>query len=64
MATQPSPIAAIVSKDRRAADVMLGEFAHELMHTGLDVHGLIQWRGEGDAALVDLRSGQRYPLFQ
>ena len=64
MTTQAARIAALVGNDRRAADMMLGEFASDLIRAGRDVHGLIQWRGADDAALVDLRSGQRYPLFQ
>lgn len=63
--TEPAPrIAAIVGADRRAADILLGEFATGLMRAGRDVHGLIQWRGPEGAVLADLQGGRHYPLFQ
>jgi hypothetical protein len=61
------PNAAIVHAARRAAAVLLGEFATALIRAGRDVHGLIQRRpadGKSGAALVDLQGGARYPLFQ
>lgn len=59
--------AAIVDADRHAADLVLGEFASELIRSGRDVHGLIQCRiGEDKSRhfLIDLHSGKRFPLFQ
>lgn len=67
MSTPNSPIAAIVHADRRAADVLVGEFATALIHAGHDVHGLIQQRPADDktsTVLLDLHDGARYPLFQ
>lgn len=62
-----TPIAAIVSSDRRATDVLLEEFATSLIHAGYAVHGLIQCRpvdAKHGARLVDLHDGAHYPLFQ
>ncbi len=61
------PIAAIVTADRRAADVLVEEFATALIRAGRDVHGLIQQRPADDktsTVLLDLHDGARYPLFQ
>ena len=60
-------IAAIVHADRRVADVLVGEFATDLIRAGRDVHGLIQWRppeGKGGTVLIDLHDSSRHPLFQ
>ncbi|MDP1524606.1 MAG: DUF2478 domain-containing protein [Rhodocyclaceae bacterium] len=60
-------IAAIVSADRRAADVLVGEFSAALILAGHNVHGLIQQRTADDktgTVLLDLHDGTRYPLFQ
>jgi len=62
-----SHIAAIVHADRRAADVLLGEFAADLIRARHDVHGLIQRRppkGKGGTVLIDLHAGTHHPLFQ
>lgn len=61
-----TPIAAIVHADRRAADVLVGEFATDLIRAGRDVHGLIQWRptgGKPGSVLIDLKSGEHHRLF-
>ena len=60
-------IAAIVQADRRAADVLVAEFATALIRAGCKVHGLIQQRPADDktsTVLLDLHDGARYPLFQ
>ncbi len=62
-----TPIAAIVHADRRAADVLVGEFATALIRAGHAVHGLIQWRphdGKPGTVLIDLKSGEQHRLFQ
>ncbi len=67
MGAPNSPIAAIVTNDRRAADVLVGEFATALIRAGRNVHGLIQQRPADDktsTVLLDLHDGARYPLFQ
>ena len=66
-ATRNSPIAAIVHADRRAADVLVGAFAAELIAAGHAVHGLIQHRppgGKTGAMLIDLHDGTQHALFQ
>jgi len=60
-------IAAIVTADRRAADVLVGAFATALIRARREVHGLIQQRPADDktsTVLLDLHEGARYPLFQ
>jgi hypothetical protein len=60
-------IATIVHADRRAADVLVAEFATALIGAGRKVHGLIQQRPADDktsTVLLDLHDGACYPLFQ
>ncbi len=66
-AARYSPIAAIVHADRRAADILVGAFAAELIHAGHAVHGLVQHRppgGKTGAMLIDLHDGTQHALFQ
>jgi hypothetical protein len=67
MTTQSPYIAAIVPADRRAADLLVGAFAADLIAAGHTVHGLIQRlppEGKSGAMLIDLHDGAQHPLFQ
>jgi nucleoside-triphosphatase THEP1 len=64
---EATEFAAIVGADRRLADLLLADFTAHLRATGRAVHGLIQLRppsGKGGTVLLDLQTGERYPLFQ
>ena len=62
------PIAAIVSRQSGDADAVLLDFARHLQREGRQVHGLVQDFESCDTgcriALIDLASGDRYPITQ
>lgn len=61
------PIAAIVHGGRGTVDVLLADFAFSLAASGVRVHGLVQQAqgpGKAETMLVDVRTSERYPLFQ
>lgn len=66
-ATASPPIAAIVHGERGSVDALLADFAFSLARSGVRVRGLVQQSQGGSKAgtqLVDLLTGDRYPLFQ
>ncbi|MDY0072798.1 MAG: DUF2478 domain-containing protein [Thauera sp.] len=65
--TSALPLAAIVHTHGDPADELLASFAFSLRAQGLQVRGLIQHSsapGKDKVMLIDLDSGQYWPLFQ
>lgn len=62
------PIAAIVASARGAADTALRDFVADLRRRGVRVRGLLQESRPDEGGcqhhLVDIESGQRYPISQ
>ncbi len=61
------PLAAIVHTGTDPVDELLASFALDLRDSGWQVRGVVQRSGgpgKAQTALIDLHSGQRFPLFQ
>ena len=58
------PAAALVYAASGGVDDLLAAFARDLQARGLRVRGLLQRPDPGGTVLLDLATGERYPLFQ
>jgi hypothetical protein len=56
--------AALVHPQPPATDHMLQAFGERLLRQGRNVHGLIQRADLASGVLLDVRTGDRYPLYQ